>query len=207
MQGVLKELEEQKKRNLLVVISGPTCSGKDTVMKALLERNSNMTRLVTTNSRPKRPGEREGVDYYFVSQEEFERLIGEGAFFEWVEYRGSYRGTQKRHVKEALASGKDVIWRIDVRGVKNIAEKVRKEIKRVVFIFLVEELEVLKKRMERRATEDPRWRNWSVDRALWEMDQYQEFDYVVRNAEGKLEETVKMIEAIVTAEKLRVRRS
>jgi len=205
MSKLAKELEEQDKRNLLIIISGPSCSGKDSVIAELLKRNKNMTRLVTTNSRPKRPGEKEGWDYYFVNREQFEKLIAENAFYEWVEYRGSYRGGQKKHVKQALKSGKDVLWRIDVRGVKNIQKRVRKEIPNCIFIFLTETLDVLKKRMKKRATETKQEFKWSIDRAKWELNQYQSFDYLVRNVQGKLKETVEKVEDIIEAEKRRVK--
>jgi len=200
-----KELKEQDKRNLLIIISGPSCSGKDSVVQKLLKRNKNMARLVTTNSRAKRPGEKEGWDYYFVSRKEFERLIAEEAFYEWVEYRGSYRGTQKKHVKEALKTGKDVLWRIDVRGVKNIHDKVKKEIPNSVFIFLTETLDVLKKRMKKRATETEQEFKWSINRAKWELNQYHTFDYMVRNVQGKLKETVQKVEDIIEAERRKIR--
>jgi len=205
MAGIGQEFADQEKRKILVVISGPTCAGKDSVVQELLKRNQSMTRLVTTNSRAKRKEEKEGVDYFFVSKKEFEKLIAKEAFFEWVEYRGDYRGGQKKHVKEALNSGKDVIWRIDVRGVKNIYERVKDEIPHSVFIFLGEELPVLEQRMKQRATEDKRWRDWSTSRAKWELAQFRDFDYVVPNRQGKLRETVDIVEAIIEAKRREVR--
>lgn len=194
-------------RSLLIVISGPTCSGKDTVMKELLKHNKNMRRLVTTNSRPKRAEEQEGVDYYFIQRNEFEKLIAQEAFYEWVEYRGEYRGGRKKHVREALNSGKDVIWRIDVRGVKNIHGKVKKEFPNSVFIFLTETLEVLKKRMLKRATENHKWKKWSINMAIWELKQYKDFDYLVWNKQDKLNNTIKQIEDIIEAERLKIRKN
>jgi guanylate kinase len=199
------EIEKQKKRGILIVISGPTCAGKDSVVRELVKDNKNAIRLVTTNSRPKRPDEKEGVDYYFISRQEFEEKINKGDFFEWVEYRGDYRGTQKKHIEEALKSGKDVLWRIDVRGVKNINQKVKKEYPYSAFIFLAEDLQVLENRMKKRATEKQKWQEWSLQRAVWEMNQYRDFDYVVLNEEGKLNEAVKNIKMIIEAERRRVR--
>lgn len=204
MDKILKHIKKETKKNLLIVVSGPTCSGKDTVMQALLKKDANRKRLVTTNSRKKRKGEKEGVDYYFVSKKEFEKLIADEAFFEWVEYRGDYRGTQKKHVMHAMDSGKDVIWRIDVRGVKNVYEKVKAEVPHSVFIFLAESLEVLQKRMEKRATENSKWRKWSIDRAAWELKQFRSFDYVVVNEQNQLDETLQKVEAIIEAKKMQV---
>lgn len=204
-ESLVKELEEQKRRGVLLVLSGASGVGKDTVLRELLKRNPNMVKLVTTNSRPKRPEEVEGVDYYFVTREEFERLIAEDAFFEWVEYRGHYRGGQKKHVEEALSSGKDVVWRIDVRGVKNVKEKVKKMFPRSVFVLLVvREVETLKRRMEKRASETNEELEWNLNMAVWEQKQWRDFDYVVENREDRLEETVETILEIVRVAKLRV---
>jgi guanylate kinase len=198
MATVREENQKQKKKGVLLVLSGPTCSGKDTVMRALLKRNRNMQRLVTTNSRPKRDDEKEGVDYYFITKDEFEKLIAEGAFFEWVEYRGHYRGGQKKHVIKALKSGNDVVWRIDVRGVKNIYSKVKEMVANSVFVMLVSPIEILKKRSKRRETEDKKWEDWSINRAKWELAQREDFDQVVVNEEGKLEKTIREVEKIVS---------
>lgn len=197
-------LEGQKTKNLLVVISGPSCSGKDSVVRELLQKNKDMSRLVTTNSRAKRADEKEGFDYYFVSKDDFEKIIANEGFYEWVEYRGSYRGTQKKHVKEALAEGKDVIWRIDVRGVKNVYKRVKKEVPNSVFIFLAESLPILENRMKKRATETKKEFDWSLDRARWELNQYHNFDYLVHNLEGKLKQTVDQVEHIIESEKLKL---
>src|SRR3989339_1079946 len=166
MDEVSEELVRQTKRGVLLVLSGPSGVGKDTVMLQLMDKYPNMQKLVTTNSRPKRKEEKDGYDYYFVDRDEFEKLIAEEAFFEWVEYRGHYRGGQKKHVAEALESGKDVIWRIDVRGVKNIREKVKEMFPHSVFVLLaVGDLETLRQRMLDRESESTQDLEWSVDMA------------------------------------------
>jgi len=204
MKDILKEFENQEKKGILVVVSGPTCCGKDAAMRQLLKKNKRMIRLVTTNSRPKRGEEKEGADYYFVSMEKFEDLIAQEAFFEWVEYRGHYRGTQKKHIRKALITGKDVFWRIDVRGAKNIYRKVKKEVSHSAFIFIGERLSVLEARMIKRATEDKKGKKWSKARNKWELAQFRGFDYLVRNQQGKLKKTVEMVEAIIEAERRKV---
>ncbi len=205
IDSVVAEIERQKQRGVLLVLSGPSGVGKDTVMLKLLEQYPKMQKLVTTNSRPKRADEKEGFDYHFVSREEFEKLIAEEAFFEWVEYRGHYRGGQKQHVQEALSSGHDVIWRIDVRGVKNIREKVKEMFPHSAFVMLaVTDLSTLQKRMEERASESAEGLNWSMDMAEWEMRQWHDFDYVVANEDGKLAETVDGIGRIVEATRMQV---
>ena len=184
------------KDRVLLIISGPTCAGKDTLIRELQKRTKNLRRLVTTNSRPKRVDEKEGVDYYFVSKDEFEKLIAEDAFFEWVEYRGHYRGGQKKHVKGALGSGQDVVWRIDVRGVKNIYQKVKEFHPRSAFVFLTAPLNSLSKRMKR-GDEDKKWKDWNINRAKWELKQSGNYDYIVKNEDGKLEEAVKAVKSII----------
>jgi guanylate kinase len=202
-----EEIAQQKKRGVLLVLSGPSGVGKDTVMIKLLEMYPNMQKLVTTNSRPKRDDEKDGFDYHFVTREEFEKLIADEAFFEWVEYRGHYRGGQKKHVQEALSSGHDVIWRIDVRGVKNIREKVKEVFPHSAFVMLaVTDLSTLRKRMEERASETVEGLSWSMDMAEWEQRQWHDFDYVVANEDGKLEDTVNGIGEIVEATRMQVAR-
>lgn len=186
------------KEGVLLVISGPTCAGKDTVIRGLLQQNRHLRRLVTTNSRPKRPDEKEGEDYYFVTRNEFEKLIAEDAFFEWVEYRGHYRGGQKKHVREALESGKDVVWRIDVRGVKNIYSKVKELYPRSAFVFLTAPLAMLARRMKR-GQEDAKWKEWNINRAKWELKQSGNYDYIVHNEDGRLKEAVRVVESIIEA--------
>jgi guanylate kinase len=204
-EDVSIELARQAKRGVLLVLSGPSGVGKDTVMLKLLEKYPKMEKLVTTNSRPKRDEEKDGFDYHFVTREEFEKLIAEDAFFEWVEYRGHYRGGQKKHVEEALASGHDVIWRIDVRGVMNIREKVKEEFPHSAFVLLaVDNLETLKTRMEERASETKEDFEWSMDIAVWEQRQWNHFDYVVKNGDGKLDEAVESVADIVETTRMKV---
>ncbi len=200
-----EELNRQRKRGVLLILSGPSGVGKDSVMLRLLEKYPNMQKLVTTNSRAKRPDEKDGFDYHFVTREEFEKLIKENAFFEWVEYRGAYRGGQKKHVEEALASGKDVVWRIDVRGVKNVREKVKSLFPHSVFVLLaVNDPKTLEKRMQERATENAEELNWSMDIAAWELQQWRDFDYIVSNEDGQLEKAVDTIAEIVETMRMRV---
>lgn len=212
--NIYEEMEDQKKRGVLLVITGPTCAGKDAIIEELKKKNKNLVRLVTTNSRPKRPWEKEGYDYYFVTREEFEKMIANDEFFEWVEYRGHYRGGRKKHVEEALRSGKDVAWRIDTRGVKNIKEKVLKmvkdptsPIKHVAFVFVTPpDLETLERRLEKRGTESPEEKKQSLNLAKWELEQFDDSDYLVVNVDGKLDEAVEKVRMIIEAERLRIRK-
>ncbi len=199
-----KEIQSQLQRGVLVIISGPSGAGKDTIMDEVIKEDKNVVHMVTTTSRPKRPGEVEGKDYYFVSRQEFERLIAEDAFIEWVEYRGNLYGGQKKHLQETLSSGKDIIWRIDVRGVKNIKDKIKKLFPYTALVFITApSIEVLHQRLIRRGSET-NWQDWNLNMAVWETKQYSEFDYLIVNQDGKLDQAVKDLRAIIRSLRLKI---
>ncbi len=202
--GLKKEIKAQLQRGVLVIISGPSGAGKDTIMNEVIKRDKNVVHMVTTTSRPKRPGEVDGRDYYFISREEFEQLIAKDAFIEWVEYRGNLYGGQKKHLEETLALGKDIIWRIDVRGVKNIKDKIKTLFPYTALVFITApSLEVLQKRLIKRGSET-NWQNWNLNMAVWETKQYKEFDYLIVNQDGKLNKAVKDLQSIIRSLRLRI---
>jgi len=210
--NIFDEITDQKKRGVLLVLTGPTCAGKDALIEELLKKNTNLIRLVTTTSRPPRPEEKQGHDYYFVEREQFEELIAKEAFVEWVEYRGHYKGGQKQHVEQALSSGKDVVWRIDVRGVKNIKSTVKKMINdpnspvnHVAFVFLTApDLNTLEKRIIKRGTESEKEITISLNLAKWEFAQFEDSDYLVVNEDGKLDQAVVKAQSIIEASRLKI---
>jgi guanylate kinase len=120
-------------RGLLIVISGPSGVGKDTLIKRLLQLDPNLRYSVSCTTRPPRPGEVDGIDYSFVSRERFEQLLGEDAFLEHAEYNGNLYGTLKARVEQARAAGHDIVLKIEVRG----AEQVREKQPDGLFVFLV----------------------------------------------------------------------
>uniref|UniRef100_A0A6U9QFU4 guanylate kinase n=1 Tax=Picocystis salinarum TaxID=88271 RepID=A0A6U9QFU4_9CHLO len=187
----------------VVVVSGPSGVGKDTVLRRLQEKRPDLLFVVTATSRAKRPGEVEGVDYFFVSKDEFERMIQDQELIEHAVVYGEYKGIPKKQIQEALDRGQDVILRIDVQG----AETVRKLIPNCVSIFIVAENEKsLVKRLVSRQTEDFERAVVRVNSARSEMSRSNEFDYVVPNVDGKLEETVDNISAIIQGARFRVSR-
>lgn len=197
MKDISKEIEEQKKRGVLLVLTGPTGAGKDTVFARLLEENSNIVKIVTTSSRDKRESESEGNPYYFIPRAEFEQKIADGAFFEWVEFRGHLYGTQKATLSDALKTGKDIIWHIDAKGVKNIKEKVKEMDDRSAFVFLTApSIDVLKQRVIKDEKHLVHHR-WNEPLVMWEMEQYDDCDYLVINEDGSIEETVGKVKAIM----------
>ncbi len=191
-----------KKRGSLIIISGTTCAGKGTVIKKLLERNKNMVLSLSYTSRPIRKGEVDGIDYKFISHEEFERKIKNGDFLEYAKVRyGEYFGTPKENIENLLGAGKDVILEIDVQGAKQIKEKLPETI--LIFI-MAPSMEEVKRRIKARGAETA---EQIVDRfqtAYREINEVNKYNYVVVN--DNLEEAIQKVEAILISEKCRVDR-
>jgi len=186
---------------LLIVISGPAGVGKDSVLRRMKELGYPFHFVVTATDRPPRPGEVHGVDYFFLSTEEFLRLEREGELLEHAVVYGEHKGVPKQQVRDAFASGKDVIMRVDVQG----AATIRRLAPEAVLIFLTaESKDELVRRLKGRGTETPEKLAERVGKIEWEMSRMQEFDYVVVNREGELDRTVAQIAAIVEAEHCRV---
>jgi guanylate kinase len=157
--------------------------------------------VVTATTRPQRPNETDGVDYFFVSMSEFAEKIEEGELLEYAVVYGDYKGIPKEQVRKALASGTDVIMRIDVQG----AETIRRLVPEAVLIFLsAESEEALVRRLLQRKTEPEDQLKMRIATARQELKRLDLFDYVVINAEGELDATCEKIAAIITAERCRV---
>jgi len=188
---------------LLVLISGPSGVGKDAVLKRMKELGYPFHFVVTATTRPRRPNEVDGEDYFFLSKEEFQSLLERGELLEHAIVYGEHKGVPKEQVRQALASGKDVLMRLDVQG----AATVRRLVPGVITIFLTASSEEeLIERLKRRRTEPPEKLQKRIALAREEMQHISEFDYVVVNRENELDETVQQILAIMKAEKCRVQR-
>lgn len=186
---------------LLIVISGPSGVGKDTVVQALKERGLPFHFVVTATTRPPRPGEVNGRDYFFVSKEEFARMIEANELIEYAIVYNDYKGIPKQQVRQALASGKDVIMRLDVQG----AATVRRLAPEAVLIFLTtQNEEELVNRLRKRQTDSAEDLSLRIATARQELKRAAEFDYVIVNRDGALEETVETVIAIIRAEHHRV---
>jgi len=195
------EFNLHKPQPLLIVISGPSGVGKDSVLHGLKERTLQMHFVVTATTRPRRAEETQGVDYFFVSKDEFARMIEQDELIEYAIVYSDYKGIPKQQVRDALASGKDVIMRLDVQG----AATVRKLAPEAVLIFLTTESEdALVRRLKARQTETAENLSLRIATARQELKRADEFDYVIVNADGHLAETVDTVVAIIQAEHHRV---
>lgn len=191
-----------KSKGDLIIISGTTCAGKGTVIKRLLANHNDIVLSTSYTSRPKRDSEVDGVDYYFVTPEEFERKIKNGDFLEYAQVQyGAYYGTPKKEVLELLNSGKDVILEIDVQGAKQIKELYPSTI--LIFIMAPSMREV-KRRIMMRGDENIDQIISRFKVAYNEINQINAYNYVVVNDD--LDNAVAKVEAILTSEKLRVDR-
>lgn len=186
---------------LLIVISGPSGVGKDSVVMQMQRRQSSFHFVVTATSRPSRPDEVHGVDYFFVSETEFQEMIRQDELLEHAMVYGQYKGIPKQQVRDALNSGKDVIMRLDVQGAATVKRMAPEAI--LIFLSAASE-EELYERLHRRQTESEEQLCHRMELAGEEMRRIGEFDYVVINRESGLDETVEQVLHIISAEHCRV---
>nr|MBC7244553.1 guanylate kinase [Chloroflexota bacterium] len=187
---------------LLIVVSGPSGVGKDSVIKRMKELHYPFHFVITATTRPPRKGEIHGVDYFFLSEEEFVQLMQRGELLEHAWVYGEYKGVPKEQVRRALASGQDVIMRLDVQG----AASVRRLVPDAILIFLLPgSEEELLNRLRKRGTESNEALQRRIATLREEMKHIGEFDYAVVNREGQLDSAVEKITAIITAEKCRTK--
>jgi guanylate kinase len=184
---------------ILVIISGPSGVGKDTIIDALRRRRHDPEYhyVVTCTTRAKRPGEVNGVDYWFLDHATFAAQRAAGEFLEANDVHGNWYGTPRSQVREALAEGRDVILKIDVQG----AQVVKEKIPGALLIFLIPpSLEDLFQRLLSRATETADQLELRQRNAAIELARQEDYDYVVTNETGQVERTAERIDAIIEEE-------
>lgn len=192
-----------QKYPVLIVISGPSGVGKDTVVRNLISKRDDFYFVVTATDRPPREGEVEGVDYFFVTTEQFEEMIAHDELLEHAVVHECYKGVPKSQIRDALNSDMDVIMRVDPQG----AATLKRIIPDATFVFLLAESEEeLTDRLRGRNSETDSSFSIKLQIARQELTRIPEFDYCVVNRNGKIEETVDQILAIITAERCRVGR-
>lgn len=201
MTEISFELKKPEKTPLLIVISGPSGIGKDTVVDGLKERNLPFHFVITATSRPPRENEEHGKDYFFYDEEKFEEMIKAGEFLEHAWVYSAYKGVPKTQVREALATGEDVVMRLDVQG----AETVHNLCPDAILIFLTANTkEEWQQRLEDRRSETKEEMQLRIETAKKEYQKLDLFDYIVINHQDQLDHTLDVIESIIDAEHHRV---
>jgi len=163
---------------LLIVVSGPAGVGKGTVVSLVRERDRDVVFSVSATSRSPRPGEIDGVNYFFITREKFQEMIRDNEMLEWVEYCGNYYGTPRAYVEDELRKGKIVLLEIDVEGAMNI----KRQYPQCVSVFIMPPtMEELRDRITKRGTETPEVIEARLKRAENEMQHSSEYDYIIVN--------------------------
>lgn len=192
----------QTNRGILLVLSGFSGSGKGTVVKEVMKKYSDTYALsISATSRQPRPGERDGIEYFFKTREEFEEMIAKDELVEYAQYVSNYYGTPKAYVEEQLAAGKDVILEIEIQG----ALKIKKKFPDTLLLFMTPpSADELKDRLVGRGTETMDVVESRLARAVEEAQGIEEYDYLIVNDD--LEECVERFHSIISNEHYRVSR-
>jgi guanylate kinase len=187
---------------LLIVLSAPAGAGKDAVRDLLIDWQLPVHFAVTMTTRPPRPGEVDGHDYHFISEDEFHRLLATDGLIEHAVVYGQYKGVPRSEIEEPLAQGRDVLARVDVQG----AATLKRLIPDALRIFIAPpSLDEAARRLSERGTETEEDLRLRLEAAASEMEEARDFDYVVVNETGMLEQTARRIVDIIATEKARRR--
>ncbi|OGE37043.1 hypothetical protein A3B45_04075 [Candidatus Daviesbacteria bacterium RIFCSPLOWO2_01_FULL_39_12] len=176
---------------MLIVLTGKTASGKDTIKKALLAYYPKLRKVITTTSRKLRPGEKNKVDYYFINREEFNRKIKNGEFLEYVTYGGNLYGTTKKELENVL-DHHDVLWKMDPSRAGQIRDFFSKK-ENIVVIYITTSDDVILKRLNKRnLSAEMIDKRMGEDQNIWKLNQGK-YDFVVENVAGELDQTIRKI--------------
>ena len=190
-----------KKRGLLIVLSGPSGSGKNTVCDEVKKNNKNIWESISMTSRKPRKGEIDGKSYYFVTEEEFKKNIEDDNMLEYAKFAGNYYGTPKKNIQKHLDNGEDVILVIEIQGALQIKQKVAQ----ALFVFLLPpSMKELKRRLIDRNTESSSKVMERFERAYKEINELSKYNYVIVN--DNVKDAAKKLESIILAERCRVDR-
>ena len=188
-----------KRRGLMLVLSSPSGAGKSTIARAILAQNPNIKLSVSATTRPQRPGEVEGVDYFFVTEKEFDLMVHDGEMLEYATVFGNKYGTPKKPVEDALNAGQNVMFDIDWQGTQQLTEHSADDLVRV--FILPPSVNELRKRLVTRAQDSDDVVAYRMGEAANQMSHWQEYDWVIINE--TLERTIGQVQSILNSEQLR----
>jgi guanylate kinase len=190
---------EIRRRGVMLVLSSPSGAGKTTISRAILKRDTNLTMSVSVTTRPKRPGEVEGIDYFFLDPTEFNLIVNRGELLEYAKVFGHYYGTPRQPVEKALSEGRDVLFDIDWQGTQQLKASARDDL--VSVFILPPSTAELEKRLKTRAQDSAKVVAERMEKAADEMSHWAEYDYIVVNR--NVDESVVRVQAILAAERTR----
>ena len=189
----------RRRRGLLIVLSSPSGAGKTTISRMLLEADGEITMSISATTRPKRPGEVDDVDYHFVDDPGFDRMIEAGEFVEWAHVFGYRYGTPKAPVKQALREGSDILFDIDWQGARQLEPDFGEHL--VTIFLLPPSMEELERRLRTRGTDSEEIIADRMRRAADEIGHWAEYEYVLVNSDT--DDCIRQVKAIVAAERLK----
>jgi guanylate kinase len=192
----------RRRRGLLIVLSSPSGAGKTTISRMLMESDDEVTMSVSATTRPKRPGETDDVDYHFVDDAEFDRMIQSGEFVEWAPVFGHRYGTPKNPVKDALRDGRDILFDIDWQGTQQLQAAMGEDL--VTIFILPPSMKELERRLHERGTDSQQVIDDRMSRASSEISHWPEYEYVLVNTDA--DRCLDQVRAIVAAERLKRQR-
>ena len=184
------------RKGMLLVISGPSGTGKGTLIERLMKEDPSLVFSVSATTRAPRPGEINGVHYHFVSSEEYDKLVAEGAFVEYATVHGNRYGTLRSEVYQRLERGENVVLDIDVQGALNV---IASEKEKVSIMLLPPSMKELRRRLTERGTETAEQVETRLNNAIWEISQKDKYQYKVVN--DNMEECLRTLQAIIRAQK------
>ena len=192
------------RRGLMLVLSSPSGAGKTTISRKLLDQDGNLTMSVSATTRPRRSGEVEGKDYYFLGEPEFTEMVEKGDLLEYARVFGNFYGTPKKPVEDALTEGKDVLFDIDWQGTQHLYDNDSTRDDLVSVFILPPDTVELEKRLRRRARDPEEVVRERMSKAADEMSHYREYNYIIVNTD--IENSVAEVQSILAAERHRIDR-
>ena len=191
-----------KNKGMIIIVSAPSGAGKTSICDALIKSDKNIVYSVSTTTRNPRKGEKNGREYFFVSDNEFKNMVKKKMFVEWAKVHDHFYGTSKKVLEQTLSKGKDILLDIDVQG----AVKIKKQYKDALMIFITTPtLKILKERLIKRNKDSMDVIKTRVANAKKELTYLPKYDYLIFN--DKLDESIKNVKSVICAERLSIKRN